>query len=386
MEENLKWGLEIKFFPRSTIQFMLNCTDKSITLAGLGQMKPLGLSLRLKGMERINFGLIGTNNITRWFLHGAMLDSRFNLTAVCSRDINKAKNFAAEYKAPLAFDSLEDMVSNSNVDAVYIATPNMCHAEQAILSMTHGKHVLCEKPFASNVSEVREMIKTARETGVVLMEAMKTTLTPNFRYIMDNLHEIGIVRRYFASYCQYSSRYDKFKEGIVLNAFRPELSNGAIMDIGVYTVYPMVVLFGKPIEISASGLILSSGADGQGSATFRYPDMEANIIYSKISDSYLPSEIQGEEGTISIDDIHDFRKILFHSRKDKSKDDRSITEYIDEYYYEAKEFIDLIESGKTESPINSLSNSLATMEVLDEIRKQIGVVFPADEKFCRLSK
>ena len=329
-------------------------------------------------MKRINFGVIGTNNITRWFLHGAMLDNRFNLTAVCSRDIDKAKNFATEYKAPLAFDSLEEMVSNSNVDAVYIATPNMCHAEQAILSMTHGKHVLCEKPFASNASEVREMIKTARETGVVLMEAMKTTLTPNFRYIMDNLHEIGTVRRYFASYCQYSSRYDKFKEGIVLNAFRPELSNGAIMDIGVYTVYPMVVLFGKPTEISASGLILSSGADGQGSATFRYPDMEANIIYSKISDSYLPSEIQGEEGTISIDDIHDFRKILFHSRKDKSKDDRSITEYKDEYYYEVKEFIDLIESGKTESPINSLSNSLVTIEVLDEIRKQIGVVFPAD--------
>ena len=327
-------------------------------------------------MERINFGVVGTNNITRWFLHGAMLDSRFKLTAVCSRDINKAEKFASEYNAPLFFDSLEDMVSNPGVDAVYIATPNICHAEQAILSMRHGKHVICEKPFASNASEASEMIKTAREAGVVLMEAMKTTLTPNFRYIKDNLREIGVARRYFASYCQYSSRYDKLKEGIVLNAFKPELSNGAIMDIGVYTVYPMVVLFGKPIEISASGILLSTGVDGQGSATFRYPDMEANIIYSKISDSYLPSEIQGEDGTISIDDIHDFRRISFISRREKTKDDRSITEYKDEYYYEVKEFIDLIVSRETESSINSLSNSLTTMEILDEIRRQVGVVLP----------
>ena len=327
-------------------------------------------------MERINFGVVGTNNITRWFLHGAMLDSRFKLTAVYSRDINKAEKFATEYSAPLFFDSLEDMVSNPGVDAVYIATPNICHAEQAILCMRHGKHVLCEKPFAANASEASEMIKTARETGVVLMEAMKTTLTPNFRYIKDNLREIGVARRYFASYCQYSSRYDKLKEGIVLNAFKPELSNGAIMDIGVYTVYPMVVLFGKPIEISASGILLSTGVDGQGSATFRYPDMEANIIYSKISDSYLPSEIQGEDGTISIDDIHDFRRISFISRREKTKDDRSITEYKDEYYYEVKEFIDLIVSRETESSINSLSNSLTTMKILDEIRRQVGVVLP----------
>ena len=90
------------------------------------------------------------------------------------------------------------------------------------------------------------MIEASERYGVTLMEAMKHTLTPNFLSVLKNIERVGKVRRYFSSYCQYSSRYDKFKEGIVLNAFDPKLSNGAIMDIGVYTIYPMVVLFGQP--------------------------------------------------------------------------------------------------------------------------------------------
>ncbi|WP_341467137.1 hypothetical protein [Clostridium septicum] len=86
------------------------------------------------------------------------------------------------------------------------------------------------------------MIKVAKENNVVLMEAMKTTLFPNFKIIKDNLYKIGKVRRYFASFCQYSSRYDKYKSGEILNAFKPELSNGSLMDIGVYCIAPMVNL------------------------------------------------------------------------------------------------------------------------------------------------
>ncbi|MCQ4762299.1 oxidoreductase, partial [Alistipes onderdonkii] len=97
---------------------------------------------------------------------------------------------------------------------------------------------------------------------------------------------------------QYSSRYDKFRQGIVLNAFNPELSNGAMMDIGVYTVYPMVALFGRPLEVEAQGIVLSSGADGQGAINFRYEGMNATVLYSKIANSSLPSEIQGEEGNL----------------------------------------------------------------------------------------
>ena len=149
--------------------------------------------------------------------------------------------------------------------------------------MENGKHVLCEKPMASNTKEISEMMKVANEHSVVLMEALKTTLVPNFLAIKENLHKIGQVRRYFSSYCQYSSRYDKYKEGIVLNAFNPAFSNGALMDSGIHCLYPAVTLFGEPKQVQATSHMLESGVDGEGSILLTYDEMDAVIMYSKIS-------------------------------------------------------------------------------------------------------
>jgi predicted dehydrogenase len=220
------------------------------------------------------------------------------------------------------------------------------------------------------------------------MEAMKSTLSPNFIAVRDNLERIGKPRRYFASFCQYSSRYDKFKEGIVLNAFKPELSNGAMMDIGVYTIYPLVTLFGKPNSISAQGIVLSSGADGQGAVNMEYDGMNATVLYSKIANSHLPAEIEGEEGNILIDKIQTPTTIRFipRSAPASGKEVRSDGEHLsqedthNEYYYEIKEFIDIILDGRTESEINSHETSLTTIEIIDEVRRQLGVKYPADEQ------
>ena len=207
---------------------------------------------------KIRFGMVGTGFIADWVLAGARQDARFEAVAICSRTQERADAFAAKHGIPHTFTLLEEMAASPLVDAVYIATPNFLHASQSILCMRHGKHVLCEKPLASNAREARQMVAVARECGVTLMEAMISTLNPNFRVVQEYLPRLGTIRRYFASFCQYSSRYDKFRQGIVLNAFNPELSNGAMMDIGVYTVYPMVALFGRPLEVEAQGIVLSS--------------------------------------------------------------------------------------------------------------------------------
>ena len=339
-------------------------------------------------MDKIRFGVVGTNFITDWVIAGAREDSRFELSAVCSRTKERGEEYAAKHGIPHVFTSLEEMVASDKIDAVYIASPNYMHAKQSILAMKHGKHVLCEKPMASNAKEVRQMIEASERYGVALMEAMKSTLSPNFRAVMDNLERIGQPRRYFASFCQYSSRYDKFKEGIVLNAFKPELSNGAMMDIGVYTIYPMVALFGKPRSISAQGIVLSSGADGQGAVNMEYEGMNATVLYSKIANSHLPAEIEGEEGNILIDKIQTPTSIRFIPRTAPAsgKEQRSEGEMLNtpdthnEYYHEIKEFIDMIEEGRIESEINSHEASLTTIEIIDEVRRQLGVRYPADEE------
>ncbi|MBQ2034004.1 MAG: Gfo/Idh/MocA family oxidoreductase [Alistipes sp.] len=338
--------------------------------------------------KKIRFGVVGTNFITDWVIAGAREDERFELAAVCSRTQERGAEFAAKHNIPHIFTSLEDMVQSDVIDAVYIASPNYKHAEQSILAMRHGKHALCEKPLASNAREARQMVEASKQYGVTLMEAMKSTLSPNFLAAKQNLHRIGTPRRYFASFCQYSSRYDKFKEGIVLNAFRPELSNGAMMDIGVYTLYPLIALFGRPQSINAQGVVLSSGVDGQGAVNMQYDGFNATVLYSKIANSQLPAEIEGEDGNIIIDRIQTPVDVRFYPRQapasghEKRAEGESLSapETHNEYFYEVEEFINLIEQGRLESDINSHDCSIATMEVIDEVRRQLGVHYPADEE------
>lgn len=326
----------------------------------------------------LRFGIIGTNWITERFIQAAEETEQFALTAVYSRTEEKGKAFAAKYNSnPEVFTDLEKMVSSDQVDAVYIASPNSYHAEQAILCMSHGKHVLCEKPFASNVEETQRMIRAAKENDVLLMEAMKSTLMPNFRVITNNLYKIGRVRRYFASYCQYSSRYDAFKQGTVLNAFNPVYSNGSLMDLGIYCLYPMVTLFGKPESLQATGIMLSSGVDGEGSILMRYEDMDAVVMYSKIADSYAPAEIQGENGTLIIDKINQPYDVKIMYR-DGTVEDLRQPQMQESMFYEAREFIELAQSGRRESGVNTLANSLIVAEIMEEARRQIGLKYPAD--------
>lgn len=330
-------------------------------------------------MNKIRFGVIGTNNITQWFLNGSKNCDRFSLTAIYSRSKEKALELGDKYGVTTVFTDLEEMAKSDLIDAVYIASPNALHCEQTILFLNNNKHVLCEKAFASNAKEVNIMIEVAKNNNVILMEAMKTTVLPNFKAIKNNIHKIGKIRKYFASYCQYSSRYDKYKEGIILNAFNPKLSNGALMDIGVYTIHPMVNLFGKPNSLKASSVMLDSGIDGEGSIIFKYDELEGVVMYSKISNSYLPSEIQGENGSIIIDNIHNFQnvKIVF---RDGREEELSIEQLDDDMYYEIEEFINIIQEKKEESQTNTLNNSKIVAELMEETRKQIGLVFPADLK------
>ncbi|MBY0155396.1 Gfo/Idh/MocA family oxidoreductase [Bacillaceae bacterium CLA-AA-H227] len=327
----------------------------------------------------VRFGVIGTNWITERLLEAANDVEDFKLTAVYSRTISRAEEFASKYGVTKIFTNLKEMAVSQEIDAVYIATPNSYHAEQAILFLQNGKHVLCEKPLAVNATEVARMIQAAKDHNALLMEAMKSTLLPNFKVIQDNLHKIGPIRRYFASYCQYSSRYDKYKEGIVLNAFNPEFANGSLMDLGVYCLYPLITLFGEPKEVKATGIMLDSGVDGEGSVILKYDDKDAIVMYSKITNSYLPSEIQGEKGSIMIDKIHTAEKVEIHYT-DGTVEQLTVDQSHPAMYYEVKEFIELINRGKTESDTNSYKNSYTTIQVLDKVRDEIGLVYQSDHK------
>ncbi len=315
--------------------------------------------------------------ITSRFIEAALCHEAFEFAAVYSRTEARAREFAKPYQVKTIYTSLEELAASDQVDAVYIASPNAYHARQAILMMQHKKHVICEKPLASNLAEVTQMIEAANTHGVTFMEAIIPTTLPNFKVIQDHLHKIGPVRSYFASFCKYSSRYDAYKAGEVLNAFKPELSNGALVDIGVYTLAPLVALFGAPNEVKAQGYLLESGVDGEGTISLKYDELLATVMYSKITDSYVPMEIKGELGTLIVDSVQKMNEVKIVYRTGEVEI-ISVAQYQQPMRYEIEEFIAAILAKQPQSKSNTWEHSVQLMQILDQARKQIGLVYPAD--------
>ena len=328
----------------------------------------------------LRFGIIGTGRISDWVLKGAAQDPRIKVTAVCSRTEAAAEAFIK--RNPLAegariYTSVEKLAADPEVDAVYVGTPNQTHCGYTLTALNAGKHVLCEKPLALNASEGRMMAEAAAKSGCLLMEAMVSTLNPNFRAVAGHIAQIAPVRQYSSYFCQYSSKYEALKRGEVGTAFKPRTA-GALRDVGVYTLYPLVALFGRPSKVrgelqtfrTAEGI-----SDVCGTAYLGYPEMDALLVWSKTYDSFQPTEIAGEKGNLSLDEIHIARKaeIIPHAAPTSGqgpKPGRTVISeglQLNEYYYEFKEFADLIEKGLKESSSNSLQTSIIVLEIMDEI-------------------
>lgn len=323
----------------------------------------------------IRFAVVGTNWITERFIDAAHESGKMKLTAIYSRKREQAQAFGVKYPVEHFFDSLEMLAQSDVIDAVYIASPNALHYQQSLLFLSHKKHVICEKPLASNLREVEKLVACARENQSVLFEAFKSAYLPNFLVLRQALPKIGQLRKVFLNYCQYSSRYPRYLAGENPNTFNPQFSNGSIMDIGYYCVASAVALFGAPKTVKASALLLDTGVDAHGSVCLNYGDFDVIISHSKVSNSDIPSEIQGEDGTLVINKISEFLGVTLTPRGEKSQV-LTQPQHINTMLYEADVFADLVERQQVEHA--GLANSLITAQLLTEIRRQTGVVFPAD--------
>lgn len=323
----------------------------------------------------IKFATIGTNFVVEWFLKCAQKVEDLVYNGTYSRSLEAGKEFAKKHNGNLVFDDLKELAQSQEIDAVYIASPNSLHYEQAKLMIEHKKHVLIEKTITSNQEELESLIELARENNVVIMEAMRPAYDPGLLAIKSAMEKVAPVRRATFQYCQYSSRYDKFKNGIIENAFNPKFSNGSLTDIGVYCVHPMVKLFGKPESIQATATILPDSIDGQGTITLTYKDMLAEVLYSKITNSRLPSQIQGEKGAVIIEEIPNPRKVTI-IYNDGTKEKMEIPDCELNLTYEAEEWAKLIHLGKFTD--EHVRYSLMSLQIMDEARRQQGIKFPAD--------
>ncbi|MGJ3508488.1 Gfo/Idh/MocA family protein [Enemella sp. A6] len=250
----------------------------------------------------MRIGIIGTNFVSGWTVNACRRLGEVDPVAVHSRSAETGAEFAREHDIERVFTDRDEFLAH-DLDAVYIASPMKLHAEQTIAALEAGKHVLCEKTLGVNLAEFEAIVAAAERNDRVVVEEVRPMFDPAWDRIAERLSALGTIRRAAFELCQYSSRYDDFRRGEVLNAFNPELANAALLDIGVYCLHPALKLFGEPQRVQTSSVRLANGFDGAGAILLDYAQHYVELSYSKISSSVRPSVIEGEDASMLIDSM-----------------------------------------------------------------------------------
>ena len=320
-------------------------------------------------MTKIRFAIVGTNFISDRFAEAAEASECAEVVAVFSRKLDTGRHFADKYGIKRIYSDYSAMLLDCDIDAVYVASPTICHSEQAKAALMAGKHVLCEKMITTTEIELASLIDIARSRGLVLLEAMRPDFDPAYDLLRSALAKIGRIRRATLEFCQYSSRYDRFLAGEVLNAFDPKMKNSALADIGIYPLHLAVSLFGRPHSLSASAVFLDNGFEGAGIITLDYGDKLCQVIYSKITDSVNPSVIEGECGSITIDKINAPTRITLCLRGGEAVE-LPISSVANNMVYEIEAFSRMV-SGQV-SPDGYLTVSKDSLNLVERAYSQTG--------------
>ncbi|KAA9089729.1 Gfo/Idh/MocA family protein [Microbacterium radiodurans] len=319
----------------------------------------------------IRIATVGTSVITEAFVGAAQRTPGIEVVAVSSRDGDRARAYADRLGVSGSFGSLDALLDSSEVDAVYIGSPNAAHREQVARSLAAGKHVLVEKPAVATAAEWNDLVAQSHASGRVLLEAMRTAYDPGIAAVRDELARLGVIRRASLHYQKRSSRYDDVLAGGTPNIFDPAMGGGALADLGVYAVHAAVLLFGEPVTISAARVEIATGVDGAGIALLGYPGMVVDVSFSKITSSVRPSEIQGEDATLEIDHLASPRRLRTIPRGADAteRDVAGETEAgVDALDAEVARFVELVSAGGVAAAAVDNARTAATLRTIERIR------------------
>ncbi len=295
--------------------------------------------------------------------------------AIASRDLEKARAFADKYGVAKAYGSYEDMLDDPEVELVYVALPHSHHHQWTIEALNAGKHVLCEKAFAVNEKQAREMIEASEKTGRLLAEAIWTRYMPSRRMITE-IVERGDIGRLRTISANLGYRID-MNERLV----RPELAGGALLDLTVYPLNFASMVWGDDIRrMAASCVMTDTGVDGQDTVMAEYQDDRMASLFTTI---FTPTNrmglICGTEGFIEVQNINNPEQIRVYAPGPKGPELKAcldVPEQITGYEYEVRSCIKAIGEGRIECPEMPHSETIQIMCQMDEIRRQFGITYP----------
>ncbi len=323
----------------------------------------------------IRWGILGTGGIAH-LQTTDLIGNGFTVTAVGSRSQASADAFAAEFAIPTAHGSYEALVADPDVDVIYVSTPHLFHAANALLALRAGKHVLLEKPFTLTAAEATEVVETARANRLVVLEAMWTRYLPHMLRIREIIAAgtLGDVRTLIADHNQKLSRDPQHRVN------NPELGGGALLDLGIYPVSFAFDLFGLPSTVQALAAKTETGVDRQTAIVFGYGEGQQALLHAAL-DARGPSTavIIGTEGRIEIDSVW-YAPTTFTVFDSEDAIIERFEQKITHrgMQFQAWELERLIEAGQTAGEILPPEETVQIMETLDEIRRQIGLTYPGE--------
>lgn len=330
----------------------------------------------------IHLGVIGTSWISHQFVSAALETGKYDLTAVYSRTLEKAQAFGEKYGDVAYAIDLTTFFNLAHMDTVYIASPNSLHFSQAKQAILAGKHVIVEKPAFSTPEEMDEIIQLANAQNVCYFEAARHIHEASFTKIQELLPLKNRILGANFTYMKYSSRYDLVLDGQEPNIFSPRFSGGALMDLGVYLVYAAIGWFGMPNKGSYFPRKIATGVDGLGTVVLQYDTFDVTLQTGKIADSFLPSEIYFEGGTLTLDGVHAISRAEFYDRNHQEREILAIQAQENPMIEEAFDFAHVIENptdrlwGAKYEEWVELSRNVNL--VLTDLRRKAGIFFAAD--------
>ncbi len=320
--------------------------------------------------KQYNWGILGAGRIADKFCTALIHTPNASLYAVASRNVETGKAFGNKFNAPVYYDNYIDLVSDPNVDVIYIATPHVFHFEHTLLCLNHNKSVLCEKPMSISNQQTQEMISIAQKKNLFLMEAMWTACMPFIQKMKEIIGQ-GIIGslQYVQADFGFSTPFDAGSR-----LFNKALGGGSILDVGVYPISLATLLLGEPSSIKSVSALTETKVDAYSNAILQYPNGATAHLFSAVTiETLIEATIIGTKGRIQVASpwymATDFTIIL----NDGTSQSYSFPHQTNGFEYEIIEVMNCLDNGLLQSPLVTHQQTLTVSRIMDELLKQAGV-------------